>query len=329
MFDKFKFWGSNPDVDVAEALQEKRGDADALALLPYDDGTFYLKPCNFDKELIGGQGGYETEDGDKIVLDGDGEPVKQLLGVDIILGIDPTEHAGAVEPVKAFMAQKNNIGEWLKVDRAGNIIEVGEALMPAPDSDVSLDDVGLEDTAVEDRADQIVAEQGIRKQQAMEHALEELEKDGEVTKVMDLAPPAAPKLTPEVTGVEADVEPIDVENGDGESGGKLGNLLGDGSEDEAATDGGMALPTVDTDGVDVEWNVELEEATHIAVDQSKATDLMPTTTSTVELNTALDKARMEEYEEGRLMKYFAYGLAAGALISVVFGGMMVAINSFF
>lgn len=318
-----KFWKSNPDVDVAEALQNKRGDADALALMPYDDGTFYLKPCNFDKELIGGQGGYETEDGDKIVLDGDGEPVKQLLGVDVILSIDPTEHAAAVEPVKAFMAQKNNIGEWLKVDRQGNIIEVGEALMPAPESDVSLDDVGPEGTAVEERADEIVEEQRIRKRQAMELALEELEKEHEVTKVMDLAPPAAPKLKPDVKDVDADIEPLPPEDSNGS---RFSNLFGNG---ETAADGGMAIPEIGTDNIDVDWTVDLEEATHIAVDQSKATDLMPTTTSTVELNTALDKARMEEYEEGKLMKYFVYGLVSGALVAVVFGGIMVGINALF
>lgn len=264
--------GRDPQAKLAKALNALRDDADALALLPYDDGMFHLKPANFDKELIGGQGGYETEDGDKIVLDGDGEPVKKLEGIDVLLAVDPTEHAGAVEPVKAHMAQKNNIGEWIKVDREGNLVDVGEALLPSPETADELE-IGPEGTLVEDRAEELATLEGIRKEQAMERALEELEKESEVRKVFDLAPPAAP----------------------------------------AMTDGGELV---------------LDEATHIAVDQSKAADLMPTTTSTVELNTALDKARMEEYEEGKLMKYFTYGMFAGAVVAVLFGGIIAAMNAF-
>jgi hypothetical protein len=261
--------GKDPEQVLFQALQAIRGDADLVALLPYDDGTFYMKPANFDKELIGGQGGYETEDGDKIVLDGDGEPVKSLFGVDVLLAVDPTEHAGAVDPVKALMAQKNNMGEWIKVDRQGDVIEAGEALTPAPTSDV---EVGPEGTAVEAEAQQMMQEQGVPESVAMERALQKLEKEGEVTKVMDLAP--------------------------------------------------MAAPVVDDEG-----NVGIEEASHIAVDQSKGADLMPTTTSTVELNTALDKARMEEYEEGRLTKYLVYGIVIGFLAAILSGGAFIGINA--
>lgn len=260
----------DPHELAGAGLRAIRGDADAVALLPYDDGTFYFKPCNFDKELIGGQGGYETEDGDKIVLDGDGEPVKSYMGVDIIMGVDPTEHAGAIEPVKALMAQKNNMGAWLKVDRQRDVIEAGEALMQAPGmSDV---DVGPEGTAVEAEAQQMMERQQVPKEIAMERALEKLENEGEVTKVFDLAPAAAPV-------------------------------------------------------VDDEGNVSLEEASHIAVDQSKGADLMPTTTSTVELNTALDKARMEEYEEGKLTKYMVYGIVIGFLAAILSGAGFIGINA--
>lgn len=259
----------DPDEVLAQGLRAIRGDADLVALLPYDDGTFYMKPANFDKELIGGQGGYETEDGDKIVLDGDGEPVKNLFGVDVLLAVDPTEHAGAVDPVKALMAQKNNMGEWLRVDRQGDVIEVGEALEQSPTTDV---DVGTGGTAVEAEAQQMMQEQGISESVAMERALEKLEKEGEVTKVMDLAP--------------------------------------------------MAAPVVDDEG-----DISVEEASHIAVDQSKGADLMPTTTSTVELNTALDKARMEEYEEGKLTKYMVYGIVIGFLAAILSGGAFIGINA--
>jgi hypothetical protein len=260
--------GGNADDAIAEALRQKRGDADALAFLPYDDGTFYFKPCNFDKELIGGQGGYETVDGDKIVLDGGGEPVKSLFGVDVVLGVDPTEHAGAVEPIKALMAHKKDIGEWLRVDREGHVIEAGEALLPAPNSDIEIDDIGPENSpVVQERAEDIMSDGGIvRKEIAMERAIEELEREGMITRIFDLAPPSAPVMT----------------------------------------DDGM----------------ELEQATHIAVDQSEGSDLMPTTTSTTELNTALDKARMEEYDEGKLLKYAGYGAAATFIGETVIVGLL-------
>lgn len=285
--------------DLAEDLRRTRGDADALALLPYDDGTFFLKPCNFDKNLIGGQGGYETVDGDKIVLDGDGEPVKSLLGVDILLALDPTEHAGAVAPIKSAIAQKHNIGEWVKADREGNIIEVGEALVQADGGeqeviteravDIIAQADGFDEDSARDlvtRADGYAADGGVavgledsmvekkakREQIPMEQALAELEADGEVTKIYDLAPAAAPVI-------------------------------------------------------DDEGNLSVDQATHIAVDQSKAADLMPTTTSTTELNTALDKARMEEHDPGIRTKYLVYGVILGTIITVVVGGLFVGLTA--
>jgi len=252
MFESIKFWQSDQEGydEVAEGLAQIRGDSDALILFPYDDGTYFLKPGEFDKDLIGGQGGYETPDEDKIVMDGDGSPKRNLLGTDVILACDPTEHAGAVEPMKSYVAQKRNIGEWVKVDTKGNVLDVGEALVDLKD-DI---DVGLEGTAVEQKA--------MAEDMALETALKEMERNGQVRKLYDLAPPASAEVTDE-------------------------------------------------------GEVELEEATHVAVDQAKATDLMPKTTSTTELNTALDKARMEEYEEGKLLKYAMYGGTA------VFIGMLV------
>lgn len=257
MLEKLAFWRSDPYVELGEQLARIRGDADAVALLPYDDGTFFLKPANFDKDLIGGQGGYETDDGDKIALDGGGEPVKNLLGVDLLLAVDPTEHASAVDPIKATVAHKHNLGEWIKVDKKGNLIEIGDAMMQA--------DGGLPEP---DLSETMVGEMAMNENMALDAAQAKLEKEGMIRKVMDIAPPAAPVL--------------------------------------------------DDDG-----DIDLEEATHIAVDQGKAADLMPTTTSTTELNTALDKARMEEYEEGRILKYFVYGLIAGSLLIGIFGVVML------
>lgn len=258
MFEFIKFWKDDTEGydQIAAGLHDVQGDADAVVLFPYDDGTFFLKAAHFDKELLGGKGGYETEDDDKIVLDGDGEPKKDLFGVPIILAVDPTEHAGAVEPIKSYVAQKKNIGEWVKTDTEGNVLEVGEALLDLKDEI----DVGLEGTLVEEKA--------MQEDMAIETALKEMEKTGEVRKILDLAPPATASV-----------------NDDGE--------------------------------------IEVDEATHVAVDQSKATDLMPTTTSTTELNTALDRARMEEYEEGKLVKYAIYGGAAvfigeSILVTVMF-----------
>lgn len=262
-------FGSDPYDDLGESLVDIRGDHDALALLPYDDGTFWLKPANFDKQLIGGQGGYETDDGDKIVLDGEGKPVRDFLGVSIVTGLDPTEHAGAVDHVKAHMAHKKNIGEWLKVDKRGNVIDVGEALTQAGGSNV---DVGNEGTMVEERAVELASqERGVTPEDAYDRALSELEQSGDVTKIFDIAPPSDVSL-------------------------------------------------------DEEGNLQLDEATHVAVDMSKGADLMPTTTSTTELNTALDKARMEEHQPRSLQRDLIF-LAAGAITAIFFGGIMVGFNS--
>jgi len=261
----------DPYAPLAKGLRKVRDDADALALLPYDDGTFYLKPCNFDKELIGGLGGYETEDGDKIALDGDGEPVKELLGVPIIMAVDPTEHASAVDPIKAYAAQKNNIGEWLKIDSKGNVIEVGEALTEATDSDI---EIGPEHSDVVQEQIETMADGGVVSEVMYDRAVAELEKQSDIRKIYDLAPPAE--------------------------------------------------PTVNEDG-----EVKLEEATHVAVDQSRAADLLPKTWDTTQLNTALDKARMEEYEEGKLTKYMLYGgvavfIGETVLVALMFLAMQIA-----
>jgi len=263
---------SDPYETTAEGLAGIRGDSDVLALLPYDDGTFWLKPADFNKELFGGKGGYETDDGDKIVMDGDGEPKRDLLGTHIILALDPTEHAAAVEPLKAAMAQKNNMGEWLKIDKLGNVIEAGEAIVQAPDSEVQ---VGPEGSLVAERAQELAQErsqdQPLPPEAFYEEALEELEEQGAVTKIYDIAPPSYVS-----------------ENGE---------------------------------------EIEIEEATHIAVDQARGADLLPKTFSTTEINTALDKARMEEHEPRELKRDLMF-LAAGFIGSLLMAGVMAGIFNF-
>lgn len=312
--------GSDPTEEVRDAMAKLRGDADAVALLPYDDGTFYPKPANFDKELIGGQGGYETADGDKIVVDGEGEAVRSLFGVPMLLAVDPTEHAAAVDPIKALVAHKNDIGEWLRVDREGNVVQAGPGVEPAPpiaDAEdveqafeqtpdeqlLALINVDTEDMGAGDVAAAVGANEGeIRN--ALQRALE---------------------------------RPADVaDNGMVGDGGVAGELMQQSKVTEGAPlsfeeamrelarDGqitkiyDIAPPKAPVEYVteNGESEVVVEEATHIAVDQSKAADLMPKPTSTVELNTALDKARMEEHEEGVKMKYFLYGGISFSIVTV-------------
>lgn len=256
---------THPQDKLIAGLDGILGDGDAIALLPYDDGTFFLKRAYWDKELVGGMGGFETDDGDKIVVDGSGEAVRELFGVPMVLGVDPSEHAAAVDPIKALVAHKNDIGEWIRVDKDGNVVDIGPAVEPAPESDApeAVPDGGaqVEDIARMDlenvvtEAMQDTAAKG--GSPTYGDVMAELAESGEVRKVYDIAPPSAP---------------------------------------------------VYEDG---EW--QIDEATHIAVDQSKAANLIPRPLNTVELNTALDKARMEEHEEGKLMKYMVYGVLIGAL----------------
>lgn len=289
------FMSHDPYKPLRNALTKLRGDADALVLFPYDDGTFFPKRANFDKELLGGMGGYETPDGDKVILDGAGEPKKSLLGVPLLLACDPTEHTSAVEPMKAYMAHKKDLGEWIKVDKRGNIIEAGESLelvgddSDGPDVDI---DVGLEGSMVEDKASELNDGRDPTTQD-LQRALETLEQEGDVRKLYDFATPAAPSVR-----------------------------MGDGDEAaDAAADGGMV--TSDPD-------VEIEEATHVAVDQSKAADLLPRKLSSEELNVALDKARMQEHDEEKWKRIFVQGAILGAIGmligAIVMGGMFFLIG---
>lgn len=316
ILEKLAFWRNDPHEDLAKALQRVKGDADALALLPYDDGTFWLKGANFDKELIGGQGGYETTDGDKIVLDGDGNPVREFLGVKMLTALDPTEHAGAVSLVKSAIAQKHNIGEWVKADREGNIIAVGEALVQGR---------GGEANVITERAVDIVAQADGFDEDHARDLLKNTEFDLNGS-----------------GGVATDGG-MQAANGTGDGGvsvGMQGTMVQDLAQKEDMSMS-AALEELERRGdvtkiydlappaapVVEDGEVRLEQATHIAVDQSKAADLMPTTTSTTELNTALDKARMEEHDPGIRTKMLVYGVILGSVVTVLAGGIMLGLNA--
>lgn len=351
VLSKLKFWGGSDGFEkLVDGLAAAKGDADALALLPYDDGTFFLKQANFDKDLIGGQGGYETPDGDKIVMDGDGQPVKELFGVPLLLAVDPTEHAAAVDPIKALVAQKDNIGEWLRVDREGNLIQIGPALKSAadaaifedPDSDEHWTAKALKYDAVCERIEQMGVEPAEASPELIQQVVEEIESeatqaaqsdDGQTSSIQDYLPWGDDiEDTDELAPERID---IDLEN----------SLVGDrlremgvepdmASEEmihqtmkQLAEDGDLtkiydiappAAPVVADGG-----ELQLEEATHIAVDQSKAADLVPRTTSTTEFNTALDKARMEEHDEDKWKNIFIQGMIAGSVIAGFFGLVFV------
>lgn len=353
VLDTLKFWSnSDPYEELVTGLRMIQGDMDALALLPYDDGTFFLKPCNFDKDLIGGQGGYETDDGDKIVLDGDGEPKRDLFGVPLLLAVDPTEHAAAVDPIKALVAQKDNIGEWIRVDREANVVELGPALKSVADSAVFAEPgsedhwttQALEYDAVEDRllsmgvepddASEELIQQAVR--QVEQAAADAAENDEDREEDWRDYLPWGDDID---SGVEPAPEPVDIDIEDSMVGDKLREM---GVQPNMASDEMVhkamkhlaenddltkvydiappAAPAVADGG-----ELVLEEATHIAVDQSKAADLLPKTTSTTELNTALDKARMEEHDEDKVKDLITYGIIIGAVIGGVFAVVMAII----
>lgn len=325
--DKLPF-GSDPMAELEEALFKLRGDADAIALLPYDDGTFFPKPANFDKTLIGGQGGYETDDGDKIVVDGEGEAIRSLFGVPVLLAVDPTEHAAAVDPIKALIAHKEDIGEWLRVDRDGNVVQAGPGIEPAPNP-ISGDE--LEEAVEQIRDEELLELVGVdtADMDAGDMAAAVGANEEEIK--------AALRETFEHTA-DVDANGIVADGGLAgqmveQSGGQIGfdeamRQLAEAGKLSKIYDIAPPAAPVEYVSEDGTTEVAVEEATHIAVDQSKAADLLPKTTSTVELNTALDKARMEEHDAGAKMKFMIYGVLIGAVTVGITGIVMFLMYSF-
>ena len=262
-------WDSGePWDDFADATRNivESEDADAIAFIPYSDGPLVPKPAIYDKSLLGGKGGYRTSDGDRIYVDGQGNGKFSLQGVDTILAIDPTEHAAAVDPLKAYIAHENDLGRWIKVDREGNLIEAGEALASVdgvePAMETPMDEVtpdAVADGGYPSEVHKMAAEEGM----SLEDAKRELETAGLLHKIVDLAPPREAV--------------IDEETGE----------------------------------------VDVEEATHVAVDVSKAADLLPKKTNTTAWQVLEEKARQEGRDEEKLMEYFMYGLASGGALAAI------------
>lgn len=177
-------------ADATRAIVEGE-DADAIAFIPYSDGPLVPKPAIYDKSLLGGKGGYRTADGDRIYVDGQGNGKFSLQGVDTILAIDPTEHAAAADPLKAYIAHENELGRWIKVDREGNLVEAGKALKSldgeTPAMDISVEEALAADGGPESVSEvhELAAEHGMD----LEDAKEELEQAGLLHKIVDFAPP--------------------------------------------------------------------------------------------------------------------------------------------
>jgi hypothetical protein len=263
-----RYRGSDPwdDFAAAAATIVDAEDADAIALLPYSDGPIIPKPAIYDRDLLGGVGGYRTPDGDRIYVDGQGNGTYSLEGIDCVLGIDPTEHAAAADPLKAWVSHKTNIGEWIKVDREGNLIEAGEAVENLDDTTPAMDQPLGNGAGPSATGDAAAATDGGHPSLVHEHAAEndiedlaeakaQLEEAGLLHKLVDIAPPR-----------EANVE-------DGE--------------------------------------LQVEEASHVAVDVSAAADLLPKKTNTTEWQTMEEKARQEGRDQDKIREHIMMGFVMG------------------
>jgi hypothetical protein len=178
-------------IDAAHHIVETE-DADAIVLMPYSDGPLLPKPGIYDRELLGGKGGYRTPDGDRVYVDGQGNGSYSLGGVDVVLAIDPTEHAAAADPLKAWVTHKKDLGEWIKADREGNIIEAGEALQRMSDEPVAMDVSKQESQQVAaDGGEHVseVHEKAIEDGMTLEDAKHALEQQGLLKKIVDIAAP--------------------------------------------------------------------------------------------------------------------------------------------
>lgn len=109
-------------------MQGLLGDGDALVLIPYSDNMMVPKRGYYEKHLVGNLPGYRTGDGDVFVAEGKGNPIKSLFGVPVVLGLDPSQHAGIIEPLKSLIAHKRSEGEFIRVNRQGQPVEAGEAV---------------------------------------------------------------------------------------------------------------------------------------------------------------------------------------------------------
>lgn len=108
------------------------GDGDAIILVPYSDNQLLAKRGYYEKGLVGNHPGYTTADGDIYVAEGAvGDPVMYLFGLPVVLALNPSEHAAVIDPLKSLIAHKRDIGEFVRVDKEGQVLEVGPAVKPA------------------------------------------------------------------------------------------------------------------------------------------------------------------------------------------------------
>lgn len=270
--------GSEPWEEFAEAAANivDEEDADAIAFIPYSDGPLEPKAAIYDKELLGGKGGYRTADGDRIYVDGQGRGKFSLMGTDVILAIDPTEHAAAADPLKAYIAHEKNLGRWIKVDREGSVIEAGDAvksldedITPAMDQDMP-DSQAVADGGYPSEVHRKAAEDSM----TLEDAKETLEKNGMLHKIVDIAPPRE--------------SVIDDETGE----------------------------------------VTIEEASHVAIDVSEASDLLPKKTNTTDWQTTVERARQEGRDEDKIRENLTYGIILGAAIVGVIAAIFLVLFMF-
>jgi len=257
VWDSGNPWDAFADA-AAEIVEDEN--ADAIAFIPYSDGPLIPKPAIYDRELLGGKGGYRTPDGERIYVDGQGNGKYSLQGVDVVLAIDPTEHAAAVDPLKAWVAHEANVGAWIKVDREGNVIEAGEALKSV-DGITPAMEIGDDEAAADGGYPSEVHRHADQNGMELEDAKKKLEEEGLLHKIVDLAPPREAV--------------VDEETGE----------------------------------------VTIEEATHVAVDVSEASNLLPKKTNTTAWQTMEEKARQEGMDEEKLMEYMLYGVAIGAAVA--------------
>ena len=261
-------FGGDPWDDFADACHKivDSENADAIVFLPYSDGPLVPKPGIYDRDLMGGKGGYRTPDGDQIYVDGEGSGKFSLQGVDAILAIDPTEHASGVDPLKSWIAQENDVGRWIQVDKEGSVIEAGEALKSL-DGDEPAMEMSLDDSrqAVADGGSHVseVHAHAAQNGMSLDEAKAELEQRGLLHKIVDIAPPT------EMV--------VDDETGE----------------------------------------VEIETASHVGVDLSAASNLLPKKTNTTSLQVMEEKARQEGRDEDKLLEWAGYGFVAGAAASGV------------
>jgi len=200
---------SEPWQEFEEATHKivESEDADAIAFIPYSDGPLIPKPAIYDRELLGGKGGYRTPDGERIYVDGQGNGKFSLGGVDTILAIDPTEHAAAADPLKAWIQHENETGSWIKVDRKGNVIEAAEALTEVSGMTPAMEKPlgsGAGEAATDGGYASEVHKKAAEEGMGLEDAKAVLEQEGLLKKVVDIAPPSEAVIDPE-TG-EVDIE---------------------------------------------------------------------------------------------------------------------------